>query len=100
MTPIACTLRPDERLTRLAEIEELGRDALIAAGDDGTLRFRNDPAIRVRLATIVAAEASCCPFLDLELTEHGAELQLAICAPADGEPVARELAAAFATVRG
>ena len=41
----------------------------------------------------------CCPFLDLELTEHGAELRLAIRAPEDAEPLARELAAAFANVR-
>jgi hypothetical protein len=99
MAPIACTLGHDERLTRLAEIEALGRDALIAVGDDGRLRFRNDPAVRARLAAIVAAEARCCPFLDLELTEHGAELRLAIGATEDAEPVARELAAAFATVR-
>jgi MerR family copper efflux transcriptional regulator len=99
MTPIACTLEGGERLTRMAEIEALGRDALIAASGDGTLRFRNDRAIRARLAAVVAAEARCCPFLELELTEHGEELRLAISAPEDAVPAARELSAAFATVR-
>jgi MerR family transcriptional regulator, copper efflux regulator len=93
--PIACTLSADERPARLAEIEALGRDALIGVGADGTLRFRNDPGIRARLAAIVAAEARCCPFLDLELSASGAELRLTIRAPVEAEPVARELAATF-----
>jgi MerR family transcriptional regulator, copper efflux regulator len=93
--PIACTLSAEERPARLAEMEALGRDALIGAAADGTLRFRNDPAIRARLGAIVAAEARCCPFLDLDLRAEGTELRLAIRAPEEAEPVARELAAAF-----
>jgi MerR family copper efflux transcriptional regulator len=94
--PIACTLSADERPARLAEIKALGRDALIGTGADGTLRFRNDPGIRARLAAIVAAESRCCPFLDIELSANEAELWLAIRAPGEAEPVARELAATFA----
>jgi MerR family transcriptional regulator, copper efflux regulator len=93
--PIACTLSAEEREARLAEMEALGRDALIGVAADGTLRFRNDPAIRARLAAIVAAEARCCPFLDLDLRAEGTELRLAIRAPREAEPVARELVAAF-----
>jgi MerR family transcriptional regulator, copper efflux regulator len=93
--PIACTLSADERPARLAEIEALGRDAFIGAGVDGSLRFRNDPGVRARLAAIVAAEARCCPFLDLELSATGVELRLTIRAPDEAEPVARELAATF-----
>lgn len=96
--PIACTLSADERPARLAEIKALGRDALIGTGADGTLRFRNDPGIRARLAAIVAAESRCCPFLDMELSFSEAELRLAIRAPGEAEPVARELAATFARV--
>jgi MerR family transcriptional regulator, copper efflux regulator len=96
MKLIACTLSPEERPVRLAEIESLGRDALIGATADGALRFRNDPAIRARLGAVVAAEARCCPFLELDLSADGAELRLAIRAPVEAEPVARELAAAFA----
>ena len=99
MTPIACTLGAGERRTRLAEIEALGRDALIAADSDGTLRFRNEPAVRARLDAVVSAEARCCPFLDLKLSEHDAELRLVIRAPEEAGPVARELAAAFTIVR-
>jgi hypothetical protein len=97
--PIACSLSTDERASRLAEIEALGRDALIGAGADGTLRFRDDPAIRERLTAIVAAESRCCPFLDLELSAGHGELRLAIRAPEQAEPVARELAAAFGGAR-
>ncbi len=98
-TPIACTLSAAERSARLAEIEALGRDALIGAGADGPLRFRNDPAIRARLGAIVAAESQCCPFLDLELSAGHAELRLAIRAREEAEPVARELVDAFARAR-
>jgi MerR family transcriptional regulator, copper efflux regulator len=97
-TPIACTLSADERPARLAEIKALARDAFIGAGPDGTLRFRNKPGIRARLAAIVAAESRCCPFLELELSATETELRLAIRAPAEAEPVARELAATFGRV--
>ena len=97
--PIACTLSAAERLARLQEIEALGRDALIGTGADGALRFRNDPAIRARLAAIAAAESQCCPFLDLELSAGHAELRLAITAPEEAEPAARELADTFARAR-
>ena len=98
-TPIACTLSSEERPRRLAEIEALGRDALTGAAADGMLRFRDDPAIRARLAAIVAAESECCPFLDLELSASDTELRLAIRAPEEAEPVARELADTFARAR-
>ena len=98
-TPIACTLSARERPARLAEIEAVGRQALLGAGADGVLRFRNDPAIRARLAAIVAAESECCPFLDLELSASDTELRLAIRAPEEAEPVARELADTFARAR-
>ena len=69
---------------------------LLGTERDGTLRFRATPGIRRRLAAIVAAEAECCAFLSLSLHEANGELLLEVSAPPDAEPVAAELARAFA----
>lgn len=84
---------------RLAAVARLGRESLIGREAQGTrhlLRFRSDALTRRRLEEIVAAEAKCCSFLDLELDERGGELVLSVAAPEDGQPVADELVAAFA----
>lgn len=64
---------------------------------DGThiLRFHADPRTRRRLEEIVAAEAECCAFLDLDLTERDGELVLTVAAPDGGQPVAEALALTF-----
>jgi hypothetical protein len=66
--------------------------------EDGShlLRFQSDAATRDRLERIVAAEADCCSFLDLALGERDGELVLTVAAPADAQPVADDLALAFA----
>jgi hypothetical protein len=97
--PIACTLGAGDLQRRLAAMAALGADALVHAGAvDGlhVLRFRAGTAIRERLETIVAAEADCCPFLDIALTEDDGELVLTIAAPEEARPVAGDLARAFA----
>lgn len=96
--PLACSLDAGELEPRLAAIAAVGAEGLIAREAEGEchlLRFRSDPATRRRLEDIVAAEAKCCSFLDLSLTESGDELVLAIAAPAAGRPVADQLAQAF-----
>jgi hypothetical protein len=98
--PVACSLNASELQVRLAEIAAAGAEALIASeaeGDRHLLRFRAGTETRRRLERIVAAEAECCSFLELELelSEAGSELVLAIAAPGDGQAVADELAAAF-----
>lgn len=98
-TPIACSLGASDLQQRLNEIAEVGTDGLIerwSEGDRHLLRFRSDEKTRRRLEAIVAAEAKCCSFLDLSLEEVGNELILSVSAPQDGQPVAKELAAAFA----
>jgi hypothetical protein len=98
-TPIACSLGASDLRQRLDEITEVGAGSLIEHSADGErhlLRFRSDPATRRRLEASVAAEAKCCSFLDLSLEEQGGELVLSISAPPDGQPIADELAAAFA----
>jgi hypothetical protein len=98
-TPIVCSLGASDLRQRLDEIAEVGTDSLIQRGTDGErhlLRFRSDPDTRRRLEAIVAAEAKCCSFLVLSLAEEGGALVLLVSAPQDGQPVADELAAAFA----
>ncbi len=97
--PVACSLGAGDLQARLTEIAEVGAAGLIASEEeDGrhTLRFRPDPTTRRRLEEIVAAEAECCSFLDLDLAEHGDELVLTVAAPEAGQPVADELALTFA----
>jgi hypothetical protein len=96
--PIACTLGASDLSQRLDEIATLGADSLIAHElKDGahTLRFRRDDETRHQLEGIVAAEARCCSFLDLSLSERDDDLVLAIAASEGGEQLAEALALAF-----
>ena len=95
--PIACSLTATDLRARLAEMRDLGAAALLAVdrcGADAVLRFRRTGSARTRLAAIVAAEAQCCAFLDLRLSEDDAALVLRISAPADAEVVVAEHVAA------
>jgi len=97
--PVACSLGANDLQRRLDEIAAVGAASLIARDtEDGVhrLRFRSDPRTHHRLEEIIAAEAECCSFLDLELTEHGDELVLTLTAPGAGQDVADGLAVAFA----
>ena len=94
--PLACSLDAPALEQRLAEMRELGRDALLAWEPGGVLRFRATPDTRRRLERIVAAEAECCAFLGLELCEEQGELRLTVSAPEGAEPVASGLVEAFA----
>jgi hypothetical protein len=96
--PIACTLGVDDLQQRLDEIAALGADSLAGhESEDGAhiLRFRPDERTHRRLEKIVAAEAQCCSFLDLSLTEREGELLLNIAATEGGEQLAEALALAF-----
>ncbi|HEX4464314.1 MAG TPA: hypothetical protein VH042_06720 [Solirubrobacterales bacterium] len=100
--PIACTLGTSQLRQRLDEIAALGAERLLGHElEDGahTLRFRRDDRTRRQLEEIVAAEARCCPFLDLSLGERDGELVLALDAPIEGRAVADELAKAFLAKR-
>lgn len=97
--PIACSLTANQLPSRLEEIAAIGASSLIAReGEAGshTLRFHPSEETKMRLEGIVAAERRCCPFLELALHQRGEELVLTIGAPADGQAVADQLAAAFA----
>jgi hypothetical protein len=100
-TPIACSLGAGDLKQRLAEIAEIGTNSLIsreADGDRHLLRFRADTDSRQRLEEIVAAEAECCAFLDLALSEKGGELVLSIASPKNAQALGDGLARAFTSV--
>jgi hypothetical protein len=96
--PAACSLGASELRQRLNQIAGLGAASLIAHSARGgrhLLRFHPGTQTRRRLEAIIAAEARCCPFLDLSLEEQDGALVLSVSAPEDGQLVADELAAAF-----
>ena len=95
--PVACSLGAAELEQRAATIGAVGASLTSHGVEDGhhSLRFRATPQTRRHLKEIVAAEAECCPFLDLSLTEEDSELILSIAAPEAGQATADGLAAAF-----
>ena len=96
--PVACSLDAGALSDRLAHMAELGGAALLDARLDGRralLRFAAGKEVRGRLDGIVAAEARCCPFLGMDLTEEPGTLTLTIIGPAGAEPVVEDLVTAF-----
>jgi hypothetical protein len=95
--PIACSLGAAELPRRIATIGAIGRAHLRdvhAERSRAVLRF--DSEARVPLAAVVAAEAECCAFLAMTLSDApGGELALTIEAPAGAEGVMHDLVAAF-----
>jgi len=94
---MACSLDAVGLRDHLGHLAKLGASLLGSAGERGnhTLRFRDDPETRAALGAAVRAEAECCPFLELSIARADGELVLGIEAPAGGEAIADELAAAF-----
>jgi hypothetical protein len=88
--PIACTLTPGGMTARRALIDALVADGLLGRSPtESGLRVRllDRPDIEQRARELVAAEASCCPFLDFELRHENGELLLDISGPDDARPV-------------
>ncbi len=97
--PIVCSLGADDLTARLDLIAAIGARNLISRGTEGgaqLLRFRRGDGVRRSLEDVIAAEAKCCSFLEMEIREDAEALVLVIRAPAEAEPVAAGLAAAFA----
>jgi hypothetical protein len=95
--PIACFLDAAGLRARKAELAALGRSLISVSqpeGEPAVLSFTSDGGTRAVLDHIVAAEAECCPFLDLRIAE-GDPLELTIDGPADAAPVIADLVAAF-----
>jgi hypothetical protein len=95
--PIACFLDAAGLRARKAELASLGRSLISVSepkGGPAVLRFTPDEGTRTVLDHVVAAEAECCPFLDLRIAE-GDPLELTIDGPADAAPVIADLVSAF-----
>ena len=92
--PIACTLTVSEHRSRTRDLSELAQRALltrepIAGGE--RLTFVDIPAIEGQLAAAVAAEATCCSFLNLHLRRRDDALALDVTGPPDAQPIIAEL---------
>jgi hypothetical protein len=87
---ISCTLTPGAMTDRLALIEQLAQERLIARepGDAGLrVRLRDTEDIERRTRELIAAESSCCSFLTFSLGRVDGELVLEISGPDDARPV-------------
>jgi hypothetical protein len=97
--PIACLLGAGDLETRQAELSAIGRRSLVSVDRaDGTrvvLSFNNDAETKLELERIVAAEAECCAFLELTITD-GDQLTLTIDGPPGAAPIVDELIGAIA----
>jgi hypothetical protein len=92
--PIACTLAPAELAGRTAELRDLASRALRTReplADGERLTFAPGAETERRLRDAVAAEASCCPFLRMELRSRDDALVLDITGPAEARPIVAEL---------
>ena len=100
--PIACSLDATALPKHLAEIADLGRDALTDVRFDATraqLRFAAGAGVRSRVEAIVAAESECCAFLQMDVSDEPDTIVLTVQSPPDAELVLGELVAAFGDPR-
>jgi hypothetical protein len=92
--PIACRLRAGEYLDRTHQLAALAARALrgrerIAGGE--RLTFAHTREIERELQAMIAAESSCCAFLQMQLGRNGQGLMLEITGPEGTEPIIAEL---------
>ncbi len=77
----ACSLSGPELADRMSEWDKLRDEALI---EETTMeqrvvaRYERREDVVLRLRALIAAEASCCPFLRFELVEDGDVLRLEV----------------------
>ena len=55
------------------------------------LAFADDEAVERELRAVIAAEARCCPFLEMDLRRGDDRLVLDIAAPRDARPLIAQL---------
>jgi hypothetical protein len=89
-TPIACTLTHDQYRVRVADLASLAERALRSRErtDRGErLTFDRGDAVERELDAAIAAEASCCSFLTMNLQRHEDRLVLDIAGPEEARPL-------------
>jgi hypothetical protein len=88
--PIACSLNATAMSTRLDDFANLATHAALerrTTADGVQVQLRASPTIERRTRELVAAEASCCPFLDFDLRREDGALVLDIAGPPEARPV-------------
>lgn len=96
--PISCSLTATQLPARLAEMAELGREALLDALVDARrarLLFAADAGVLERVQRIVAAERECCGFLGFAVEQQPEGVLVTVQAPDGAEGVLTEWARAF-----
>jgi hypothetical protein len=98
--PIACSLSAGDLSTRLREMTDIGRAALVDVRREparAELRFAAGAGagVRDRVEGIVAAESQCCAFLAMAVTDEPDTVVLTMQAPEGAELVLAELVDAF-----
>ena len=92
--PIACTLTPAQYQDRTADLSALASRALRSrerTAEGERLTFAHSAEVERELGAAVAAEASCCAFLRMDLRRHDDRLILEIAGPREARPVIAEL---------
>jgi hypothetical protein len=92
--PIACTLSRSDYADRTRELAALAARALRSrepTPDGERLVFADTEQIESELRAAIAAEASCCSFLRMDLVRRGEGLVLDIAGPPEARPLISEL---------
>lgn len=95
--PIACTLTSGAYRDRVDELAALAARALRSrepTADGERLTFDGSASTERDLRAAVAAEASCCAFLRMDLQRRGERLVLDVAGPEDARPIIAQLFAA------
>ena len=91
-TPIACTLAPDSMGGRVDDWQTLLAHARTRVALDGGVRVELDADTPTdELMRLVAAEQSCCRFMQFAITVDGRGIALEVTAPDDALPILQSL---------
>lgn len=92
----ACTLPPEGLGSRLSEIRDLARRALLRSErDDLILRLTYHPSADGRVNELIARESECCGFLTFHVEKERDRPLVTITAPKRAEAAVRQLFDAF-----
>lgn len=98
--PIACTLGAGDFKARMAWLADLNARALIDHRRDGlTLHLRYRAEAHDEVEDLVRQERECCGFLEFQVRQDGAFVELAITSPVEAEIAAETLFSDFVNNR-